>query len=59
MGSSLNYSTLLLEEESGLLYVGGRGVLYALNMANISTAGGRRVSPPTVVSHVVAWLTNY
>uniref|UniRef100_A0A3P8VS86 Semaphorin 4G n=1 Tax=Cynoglossus semilaevis TaxID=244447 RepID=A0A3P8VS86_CYNSE len=36
-GSSQNYSTLLLEEEPGLLYVGGRGILYALNVSNIST----------------------
>nr|XP_046232458.1 semaphorin-4G [Scatophagus argus] len=36
-GSSRNYSTLLLEEESGLLYVGARGALYALNTSNIST----------------------
>uniref|UniRef100_A0A3B4WUZ9 Semaphorin 4G n=1 Tax=Seriola lalandi dorsalis TaxID=1841481 RepID=A0A3B4WUZ9_SERLL len=36
-GSSRNYSTLLLEEESGLLYVGGGGALYALNTSNIST----------------------
>uniref|UniRef100_H3BXG2 Semaphorin 4G n=1 Tax=Tetraodon nigroviridis TaxID=99883 RepID=H3BXG2_TETNG len=38
-----NYSTLLLEEGSGLLYVGGRGVLYALNTTNISTAAGLRI----------------
>ncbi|GLD60098.1 semaphorin-4G-like protein, partial [Lates japonicus] len=36
-GSSQNYSTLLLEEEAGLLYVGGRGALHALNTSNIST----------------------
>ncbi|KAM9424340.1 semaphorin-4G [Pholidichthys leucotaenia] len=36
-GSSQNYSTLLLEEEAGLLYVGGRGALYALSSSNIST----------------------
>ncbi|TNN84835.1 Semaphorin-4G [Liparis tanakae] len=36
-GSSRNYSTLLLEEDSGLLYVGGRGVLHALNTTDIST----------------------
>ncbi|XP_034414342.1 semaphorin-4G isoform X2 [Cyclopterus lumpus] len=36
-GSSRNYSTLLLEEESGLLYVGGLGVLHALNTTDIST----------------------
>lgn len=35
-GSSQNYSTLLLEEDPGLLYVGGRGAVYALNPANIS-----------------------
>ncbi|MED6263907.1 hypothetical protein CHARACLAT_009442 [Characodon lateralis] len=38
MGSSQNYSTLLLEEEAGRLYVGGRGALYALNTSNISTS---------------------
>ncbi|XP_007571846.2 semaphorin-4G [Poecilia formosa] len=37
-GSSQNYSTLLLEEETGRLYVGGRGALYALNTSNISTS---------------------
>uniref|UniRef100_A0AAQ5Z368 Sema domain-containing protein n=1 Tax=Amphiprion ocellaris TaxID=80972 RepID=A0AAQ5Z368_AMPOC len=36
-GSSLNYSTLLLEEDVGLLYVGSRGSIYALNTSNIST----------------------
>uniref|UniRef100_A0A3P8RV13 Semaphorin 4G n=1 Tax=Amphiprion percula TaxID=161767 RepID=A0A3P8RV13_AMPPE len=36
-GSSLNYSTLLLEEDVGLLYVGSRGSVYALNTSNIST----------------------
>ncbi|XP_037547144.1 semaphorin-4G [Nematolebias whitei] len=37
-GSAQNYSTLLLEEDAGLLYVGGRGALYALNASNISSA---------------------
>lgn len=46
VGSSRNYSALLLEEESGLLFVGGRGALYALNTSNISTATGLSVSPP-------------
>ncbi|KAM9838104.1 semaphorin-4G [Aulostomus maculatus] len=36
-GISRNYSTLLLEEQSSLLYVGGRGVLYALNTSDISS----------------------
>ncbi|XP_053476981.1 semaphorin-4G isoform X6 [Ictalurus furcatus] len=37
-GSALNYSTLLLEEEPGLLYVGARGALYALQASNISSS---------------------
>uniref|UniRef100_A0A4W5PVC3 Semaphorin 4G n=1 Tax=Hucho hucho TaxID=62062 RepID=A0A4W5PVC3_9TELE len=32
-----NYSTLLLEEDNGVLYVGARGALYALDTTNIST----------------------
>ncbi|XP_068610379.1 semaphorin-4G [Brachionichthys hirsutus] len=36
-GSSQNYGALLLEEEAGFLYVGGRGALHALNTTNIST----------------------
>ncbi|KAK1791570.1 hypothetical protein P4O66_013574, partial [Electrophorus voltai] len=38
--AALNYSTLLLEEEAGVLYVGARGSLYALHAPNIS--GSRR-----------------
>ncbi|XP_062852139.1 semaphorin-4G [Trichomycterus rosablanca] len=38
-GSALNYSTLLLEDEAGLLYVGARGALYALQASNISSSG--------------------
>lgn len=47
-GSSRNYSTLLLEEAAGLLYVGGRGALYALNTSNISTPGHNAVSTKTL-----------
>ncbi|KAJ7987527.1 hypothetical protein DPEC_G00327420 [Dallia pectoralis] len=36
---SQNYSTLLLEEDNGVLYVGARGALYALDTANISKPG--------------------
>uniref|UniRef100_A0AAR2JGW9 Sema domain-containing protein n=1 Tax=Pygocentrus nattereri TaxID=42514 RepID=A0AAR2JGW9_PYGNA len=36
VGTALNYSTLLLEEEAGVLYVGARGALYALQADNIS-----------------------
>uniref|UniRef100_A0A8C1SFT2 Semaphorin 4G n=1 Tax=Cyprinus carpio TaxID=7962 RepID=A0A8C1SFT2_CYPCA len=37
-GSTLNYSLLLLEEEAGLLYVGARGALYALQASDISSS---------------------
>ncbi|KAL6487333.1 hypothetical protein MHYP_G00039590 [Metynnis hypsauchen] len=37
-GTALNYSTLLLEEEAGVLYVGARGALYALQADNISNS---------------------
>uniref|UniRef100_A0A672S482 Semaphorin 4G n=1 Tax=Sinocyclocheilus grahami TaxID=75366 RepID=A0A672S482_SINGR len=37
-GSTLNYSLLLLEEEAGLLYVGARGALYALQASDISNS---------------------
>ena len=43
-GSSQNFSTLLLEEDAGLLYVGGRGALYALNTSNIATTANLSVS---------------
>ncbi|XP_075896660.1 semaphorin-4G [Nelusetta ayraudi] len=42
IGRSRNYSTLLLEEEAGLLFVGGRGAVYALNCSNISSP----IKPP-------------
>lgn len=56
-GSSQNYSTLLLEEEAGLLYVGGRGALYALNTSNVSTPANLTVSAKTLRAadhHVIA-----
>ncbi|XP_057683021.1 semaphorin-4G-like [Corythoichthys intestinalis] len=42
-GAAQNYSTLLLEEEAGILYVGGRGALYALNASDISTPASPRI----------------
>uniref|UniRef100_A0A8C1Z1U6 SEM4G protein n=1 Tax=Cyprinus carpio TaxID=7962 RepID=A0A8C1Z1U6_CYPCA len=42
-GSTLNYSLLLLEEEAGVLYVGARGALYALQASDISS------SPPQTI----------
>lgn len=44
-GRSRNYSTLLLEEEAGLLFVGGRGAVFALNSSNISSPTKPPVSP--------------
>ncbi|KAI4878416.1 hypothetical protein NFI96_029312 [Prochilodus magdalenae] len=37
-GTAVNYSTLLLEEKAGMLYVGARGALYALQADNISNS---------------------
>ncbi|XP_069467766.1 semaphorin-4G [Ambystoma mexicanum] len=34
--STLNYSTLLLQDERGVLYVGAREAIYALNSSNIA-----------------------
>jgi len=45
-GLTLNYSLLLLEEETGVLYVGARGALYALQASDISSS-----SPLTVRTH--------
>lgn len=45
-GLTLNYSLLLLEEETGMLYVGARGALYALQASDISSS-----SPRTVCTH--------
>ncbi|XDV50044.1 hypothetical protein PO909_019171 [Leuciscus waleckii] len=42
-GLTLNYSLLLLEEETGMLYVGARGALYALQASDISSS-----SPQTI-----------
>ncbi|XP_053709899.1 semaphorin-4G isoform X5 [Synchiropus splendidus] len=41
--SSQNYSTLLLEDQAGLLYAGGRGALFALNTTNISSSANPRI----------------
>lgn len=42
--STVNYSTLLLEEDRGLLYVGARGAVFALNATDISANTARIVS---------------
>lgn len=47
-GHSLNYTTLLLEDERGVLYVGARGAVFALNASNVADGSHRMVSwcPP-------------
>uniref|UniRef100_A0A3P8Y1P6 Sema domain-containing protein n=1 Tax=Esox lucius TaxID=8010 RepID=A0A3P8Y1P6_ESOLU len=40
---SQNYSILLLEEDNGVLYVGARGALYALDTANVSKPGNPKI----------------
>ncbi|NXC44661.1 SEM4G protein, partial [Penelope pileata] len=42
-GHSLNYTTLLLEEERGLLYVGARGAVFALNASNVANGSQRTI----------------
>lgn len=49
--SAVNYSTMLLEAESGRLYVGARGAAFALNASDISAGTGLTVS--LFCSHVV------
>lgn len=39
-----NYTTLLLEDEKGILYVGARGAVFSLNSSNIADGSHRTVS---------------
>ncbi|KAM9727223.1 semaphorin-4G-like [Menidia menidia] len=41
--SAVNYSTVLLEEDSGRLYVGARGAVFALNASDISSNSTRTI----------------
>lgn len=41
---ALNYSTLLLEDNRGILYVGARGAIFALNSSNVADGSHRTVS---------------
>lgn len=41
-----NYTTLLLEDERGILYVGARGAIFALNASAISDGSHRTVRIP-------------
>ncbi|KAG7492581.1 hypothetical protein MATL_G00015820 [Megalops atlanticus] len=38
-GAALNYSSLLLEDEAGVLYIGARGAVFALDTGDISAPG--------------------
>ncbi|XP_042674512.1 semaphorin-4G [Centrocercus urophasianus] len=42
-GHSLNYTTLLLEDERGMLYVGARGAIFALNASNVADGSHRMI----------------
>ncbi len=51
-GLTLNYSLLLLEEEAGLLYVGARGALYALQASDISSSSPQTVRTDKTHQHL-------
>lgn len=55
-GSTLNYSLLLLEEEAGLLYVGARGALYALQASDISSSSLQTVRTVLTNQHLITEL---
>lgn len=55
-GSTLNYSLLLLEEEAGLLYVGARGALYALQASDISSSSPQTVCTDKTHQHLITEL---
>ncbi|XP_028586282.2 semaphorin-4G isoform X3 [Podarcis muralis] len=38
-----NYTTLLLEDEKGILYVGARGAIFSLNSSNVSDGSHRTI----------------
>lgn len=42
--STQNYTTLLLEDEKGILYVGARGAIFSLNASNIADGSHHTVS---------------
>ncbi|KAI1236248.1 hypothetical protein IHE44_0001528 [Lamprotornis superbus] len=42
---TLNYSTLLLEDDRGILYVGARGAIFALNSSDVADGSHHTVSP--------------
>ncbi|KFQ91165.1 Semaphorin-4G, partial [Nipponia nippon] len=40
---TLNYSTLLLEDDRGILYVGARGAIFALNSSDVANGSHRTI----------------
>uniref|UniRef100_A0A663ME52 Semaphorin 4G n=1 Tax=Athene cunicularia TaxID=194338 RepID=A0A663ME52_ATHCN len=42
-GHTLNYSTLLLEDDQGILYVGARGAIFALNSSDVADGSHRMI----------------
>uniref|UniRef100_A0A8D0L7L7 Semaphorin 4G n=1 Tax=Sphenodon punctatus TaxID=8508 RepID=A0A8D0L7L7_SPHPU len=42
-GRALNYTTLLLEDETGMLYIGARGAIFSLNSSNIADGSQRTI----------------
>ncbi|KFO92390.1 Semaphorin-4G, partial [Buceros rhinoceros silvestris] len=40
---ALNYSTLLLEDDRGILYVGARGAIFALNSSDVADSSHRTI----------------
>lgn len=40
---TLNYSTLLLEDDRGILYVGARGAIFALNSSDVADGSHRTI----------------
>ncbi|NXS55377.1 SEM4G protein, partial [Brachypteracias leptosomus] len=40
---TLNYSTLLLEDDQGILYVGARGAIFALNSSDVADGSHRTI----------------
>lgn len=50
---TLNYSTLLLEDDRGILYVGARGAIFALNSSDVADGSHHTVSLPSA-----CWLSS-
>lgn len=49
-----NYTTLLLEDEKGILYVGARGAVFSLNSTNIADGSHQTVSVTAFHRHTIS-----